>query len=131
SLYVFDTLKFSESFMLTAGVRADHYKTEYNSAAVCGGRGGPACGSNPAGTVIALPSLEDSDTLINWKVGAVYKPSEAVSLYANYALSQQPPGGSNFQLNETAGNVNNINMDPQEARTFEVGTKWAFMEDAL
>ena len=131
SLYVFDTLKFSESFMLTAGVRADHYKTEYSSAAACGGRSGPVCGSNPTGTVIGLPSLEASDTLINWKLGAVYKPSEAVSLYANYALSQQPPGGSNFQLNETAGNVNNINMDPQEARTIEVGTKWAFMDDAL
>lgn len=131
SLYVFDTLKFSESFMLTAGIRADHYKTEYSSLAACGGRGGPACGSNPTGTVIALPSQEDSDTLINWKLGALYKPNETVSLYANYALSQQPPGGSNFQLNETAGNVNNINMDPQEARTIEVGTKWAFMDDAL
>ncbi|MGR4896193.1 catecholate siderophore receptor Fiu [Stenotrophomonas sp. LARHCG68] len=131
SLYVFDTLKFSESFMLTAGIRADHYKTEYSSLAACGGRGGPACGSLPTGTVIALPSQEDSDTLINWKLGAVYKPNETVSLYANYALSQQPPGGSNFQLNETAGNVNNINMDPQEARTIELGTKWSFLDDAL
>ncbi|WP_269791293.1 catecholate siderophore receptor Fiu [Stenotrophomonas sp. Iso1] len=128
SLYVFDTLKFTDSFMLTAGVRADHYKTEYSSSVLCTAAN---CAGNPIGTLIALPSLEDSDTLINWKVGAVYKPSEAVSLYANYALSQQPPGGSNFQLNETAGNVNNINMDPQEARTIEVGTKWAFMDDAL
>ncbi|MNM34333.1 Catecholate siderophore receptor Fiu precursor [compost metagenome] len=128
SLYVFDTLKFNENFMLTAGVRADHYKTEYSSSVLCTAAN---CAGKPIGTLIGLPSLEDSDTLINWKVGAVYKPSEAVSLYANYALSQQPPGGSNFQLNETAGNVNNINMDPQEARTIEVGTKWAFMDDAL
>lgn len=131
SFYLFDTLKFSESFLLSAGLRADHYKTEYASAAVCGSRGGPACGSNPAGTVIANAPLEDSDTLFNWKLGAVYKAGEDVSLYANYALSQQPPGGSNFQLNETAGNVNNINMDPQEAETFEVGTKWNLMEGAL
>ena len=128
SLYVFDTLKFNESFMLTAGVRADHYKTEYSSSVLCTAAN---CAGKPIGALIGLPSLEDSDTLINWKVGAVYKPSEAVSLYANYALSQQPPGGSNFQLNETAGNVNNINMDPQEARTIELGTKWAFMDDAL
>ncbi|MGH8055165.1 MAG: catecholate siderophore receptor Fiu [Stenotrophomonas sp.] len=128
SLYVFDTLKFSESFMLTAGVRADHYKTEYSSSALCTAAN---CGTNPIGTLIALPSVDDSDTLINWKVGALYKPNDAVSLYANYAISQQPPGGNNFQLNETAGNVNNINMDPQEARTIEVGTKWAFMDDAL
>ncbi|KRG87676.1 catecholate siderophore receptor Fiu [Stenotrophomonas daejeonensis] len=131
SLYLFDTLKFGESFMLTAGVRADHYKTEYANAAVCGGRGGPACGSNPAGTVIASPTLEDSDTLVNWKLGAVYKPVEAIRLYANYALSQQPPGGSNFQLNESPNSANSINMDPQETRTAEVGSKWSFLDDAL
>jgi len=131
SLYLFDTLKFGESFMLTAGLRADHYKTEYANAAVCGGRGGPACGSNPAGTVIPSPTLEDSDTLVNWKLGAVYKPSEAVSLYANYALSQQPPGGNNFQLSEAANSANGVNMDPQEARTAEVGSKWSFLDDAL
>lgn len=128
SLYVFDTLKFGESFMLTAGLRADHYKTEYSSSALCTAAN---CAGRPVGTLIALPSFDDSDTLINWKVGALYKPNEAVSLYANYAISQQPPGGNNFQLNETAGNVNNINMDPQEARTIEVGTKWAFLNDAL
>ncbi|SBV36592.1 putative TonB-dependent iron outer membrane transporter [uncultured Stenotrophomonas sp.] len=131
SLYLFDTLKFSESFMLTAGLRADHYETEYANAAVCGGRGGPACGSNPAGTVIPSPTLEDSDTLINWKLGAVYKPVESISLYANYAVSQQPPGGSNFQLNESVNSANSINMDPQEARTAEIGSKWGFLDDAL
>ena len=131
SLYLFDTLAFGDSFLLTAGVRADRYDTEYRSASVCGGRGGPACGSNPAGSVIAMPALEDSDTLVNWKLGAVYKAGEAVSLYANYALSQQPPGGSNFQLNESANSANNINLDPQQARTAEIGSKWRLFGDAL
>ena len=131
SLYVFDTLAFGDSVLLTAGLRADHYETEYRSASVCGGRGGPACGSHPAGTVIAMPTLEDSDTLVNWKLGAVYAASETVSLYANYALSQQPPGGSNFQLNETANSANNINLDPQRARTAEIGSKWRLFDDAL
>ncbi len=131
SVYLFDTLGFGGGFLLTAGVRADHYDTEYASAVACGGRGGPACGSNPAGTVVAMPTLEDSDTLINWKLGAVYKAGDLVSVYANYALSQQPPGGSNFQLNQTAGNANNINMDPQKARTAEVGSKWRLLEDQL
>ncbi|MEP6907090.1 MAG: TonB-dependent receptor, partial [Pseudoxanthomonas sp.] len=130
SAYVFDTLTFGESFLLTAGLRADHYKTEYQSAAVCGGRG-PACGTNPPGTVITNPLVEASDTLINWKLGALYKVDDAVSLYANYALSQQPPGGANFQLNTAIGNINNPNSDPQKARTFEVGTKWNLLNDNL
>ncbi|WP_312320323.1 catecholate siderophore receptor Fiu [Stenotrophomonas sp.] len=130
SVYLFDTLAFGDSFLITAGLRADHYKTEYQSASVCGGRG-PACGSNPAGTVIANPSLEHSDTLFNWKLGAVYKVGSVVSLYANYAISQQPPGGSNFALSSSASSADNPRLDPQKAKTLEVGTKWAFLDDAL
>jgi catecholate siderophore receptor len=130
SVYLFDTLHFTDSFLVTAGLRADHYKTEYQSATVCGGRG-PACGSNPVGTVITNPSLEHSDTLLNWKLGAVYKVGDIVSLYGNYALSQQPPGGSNFQLSSSASSADNPSLDPQKAKTLEVGTKWAFLGDAL
>ena len=131
SAYLFDTLSFGESFLLTAGVRADHYKTEYASASVCGGRGGPACGSNPTGTVLRNPTLEASDTLLNWKLGALYKVGETVSIYANYAVSQQPPGGANFQLSSSASSADNPKLDPQKAKTFEVGSKWAFLDDAL
>jgi len=130
SIYLFDTLNLGESLLVTAGLRADHYSTEYQSASVCGGRG-PACGANPVGTVIANPSLEHSDTLLNWKLGAVYKVDDIVSLYANYALSQQPPGGSNFQLSASASSADNPSLEPQKARTVEVGTKWAFLDDAL
>ncbi|MCC7634537.1 catecholate siderophore receptor Fiu [Stenotrophomonas rhizophila] len=130
SVYLFDTLHLGQSFLLTAGLRADHYKTQYQSASVCGGRG-PACGSNPVGTVLRNPSLEHSDTLLNWKIGAVYKVDDIVSLYANYALSQQPPGGSNFQLSASASSADNPSLDPQKAKTVEVGTKWSFLDDNL
>jgi len=139
SLYAFDTLKFNDSFMLTAGLRADRYKSRYASTSLCNtpgtsggsGRGIVYCGGEPVGSIVSNGAFEAKDTLINWKLGAVYKPSEAVSLYANYALSQQPPGGSNFQLNDAAGNANGVNADPQKAKTFEVGSKWGFFDDAL
>jgi catecholate siderophore receptor len=139
SLYVFDTLKFSDSFMLTAGLRADRYKSRYESSSLCNtpgtsggsGRGIVYCGSEPVGSIVSNCAFEAKDTLINWKLGAVYKPSEAVSLYANYAVSQQPPGGSNFQLNDSGSNANSINMDPQETHTAEIGSKWSFLDDAL
>src|SRR5690606_17767557 len=54
-----------------------------------------------------------------------------VSLYAGYALSQQPPGGANFQLSDAGGSANSVNADPQKAGTFEVGTKWSLLDNAL
>jgi catecholate siderophore receptor len=137
ALYVFDTLKFGERFLLTAGVRADHYTTRYDATGICTTavplpRRGIACPSGVAdGSIIPTADLKASDTLLNYKVGAVYKPVDALSLYANVALSQQPPGGANFSLSTAANSADNINNDPQKARTFEVGTKWMLAESGL
>ncbi len=137
SVYLFDTLKFSESFLITAGLRLDDYTTDYFAVAPCTTtlpvpRGGVACPTGVAnGSIVTTTDAEASDTLFNWKVGAVYKVGDAVSLYANYALSQQPPGGGNFALSTSASSAANPNMDPQKARTFEVGSKWNLLDDAL
>lgn len=133
SIYVFDTLKFGEQFLVSGGVRADHYDTEYSNDAICGGtgRGAVACGALPTGSLVNTIDADDSDTLINWKLGAVYKPVPQTSLYVNYALSQQPPGGLNFQLSNSATSASNPNMDPQEAKTYEVGVKWDAVPNAL
>ncbi|HYG05609.1 MAG TPA: catecholate siderophore receptor Fiu [Stenotrophomonas sp.] len=131
SAYAFDTLKFGESFLLTGGVRLDRYDTDFNSRVVCGARGGPVCGTLPAGSIVPGVDANAKDTLFNWKLGAVYKANEDVSLYANYAISQQPPGGSTLELSTAANNLNNPNLDPQKAKTAEVGTKWSFFEQDL
>ncbi|TJY56602.1 catecholate siderophore receptor Fiu [Sinimarinibacterium sp. CAU 1509] len=134
SLYVFDTLKFGSQFLVTGGLRADRYETEYRGTAVCNdgsGRGAVSCNGAPIGTIVETIDAQADDTLINWKLGAVYKPLETGSFYANYAISQQPPGGANFQLSTSASNLNNPNMDPQKAETIEVGTKWDLLDEAL
>lgn len=134
SIYAFDTVKFSEQFLVTGGVRADRYKTDYQSNAICNdgtGRGAVACNGLPIGSAVTTVDAEAEDTLVNWKLGAVYKPVDVASLYANYAISQQPPGGANFQLSEAANSANNPNLDPQKAKTFEVGAKWDAIQEAL
>lgn len=131
--YLFDTLKFGERFLLSAGLRADRYATDYTATAVCTTtvplpRNGVACpAGTPDGTVVPSADLRVSGTLLNYKLGAVYKPVEALSLYANAALSQQPPGGANFSLSTAANSADNIGNDPQKARTYEAGAKWAIV----
>ncbi len=134
SLYVFDTLKFGSQFLVTGGLRADRYKTEYRNTAVCNdgtGRGAVACNGAPVGSIVETIDAQADDVLINWKLGAVYKPLEIGSVYANYAISQQPPGGANFQLSSSASSLDNANMDPQQARTIELGTKWDLLDETL
>ena len=128
SIYAFDTLSFGERLLVTAGVRADRYNTEFRNSVACT-VSAKNCGSNAVGTVVPGVDLESSDTLLNWKLGAVYKLNPTVNLYTNFAVSQQPPGGSNFDLSAAANNLNNPNMDPQQARTAEIGAKFAFNRD--
>ena len=133
ALYAFDTLKFNEQWQANLGLRWDHYKTKFNQSAVCAATSATQpCGSNPAGTVVPTTSngLDVSDTILSWKAGLLYKPAPNCSIYANYALSQQPPGGSNFTLS-AASNANNPNMDPQKAKTTEIGTKWELFDKRL
>lgn len=134
SFYMFDTVKFSEQFLMTGGLRADRYETDYLSLAVCNngtGRGAVPCDGATVGSIVTTTDTSAKDTLVNGKLGAVYKPSEAASLYANFAVSKQPPGGANFQLSTAANNANNPNMDPQKAETSELGVKWDLLAEKL
>ncbi len=134
AFYAFDTAKFLSGLLLvTGGVRVDHYKTVFFSNAVCNngtGRGAVPCGTLPLGSIVTTADLKSKDTLFNWKLGAVVKPSEPMSLYVNYALSQQPPGGETFTL-ATGDNANNPAFAPQKAKTIEAGLKWDLLDGAL
>ncbi|MGB5852787.1 MAG: catecholate siderophore receptor Fiu, partial [Rhodanobacter sp.] len=129
--YVFDTLKFGEHWQLNAGARLDHYNTTFTSTDVCGGRRGPDCGGNPTGTVVSSVDARISDNLPNYKLGVLYKPTASGSVYANVAMSQEPPGGNSLTLSNSTRSADQPNLDPQKARTVELGTKWSVLNDKL
>ena len=131
AVYAFDTLKFNPQWQLNGGIRVDHYRTEFSNLVPCGGRRGPDCGALPEGAIVQGVDAETSDTLFNWKLGALYKPADNGSVYVNYAISQQPPGGGSLELSDRENNANNPLFDPQKARTAELGTKWSLADDML
>jgi catecholate siderophore receptor len=129
--YFFDTLKFGEHWQVNAGVRLDHYKTDFSSLVACGARNGPVCGALPTGTIIQGVDTSTSDNLKNYKIGVLYKPAANGSIYVNFAQSQQPPGGNTLTLSTSANSADNPNFDPQKARTAELGTKWDLLGSKL
>ncbi len=115
-LYALDTVKFNDAWQLSGGVRYDRYKTDYVSY--------PASG--------AATAFQADDSIVSGKLGLVYKPTENGSVYASYAVTKQPPGGANFSLAATnSANANNPDVDPQSAKTAEVGTKWDLLDKRL
>lgn len=129
--YIFDTVKIGESWQVNAGVRFDHYKTDFSSLVACGGRGAPVCGALPTGSIVPGVDAKKSDNLKNYKLGILYKPAANGSIYANFAQSQEPPGGNTLTLSTAANSADNPSFDPQKAKTVEVGTKWDLLGEKL
>jgi catecholate siderophore receptor len=120
ALYAFDTVKFSEQWQLTGGLRWEHYRTSFTSLAAPTTFGGAQTATTG----------EKSDNLLTGKLGLVYKPAPNGSIYAAYATGALPPGG-NFAFSAVANNINNLILDPQKSKTAEVGTKWDVLDGRL
>ncbi|BBB66389.1 catecholate siderophore receptor Fiu [Undibacterium sp. YM2] len=127
SAYVFDTIKFSPEWQANAGVRIDHYTTDYSAASLSTAAANPTL---PVGTLIPT-NLNMAGNLVNFKLGALYKPTKDSSVYASYSTSKQPPGGSNFALSASASSAANPKFDPQETKNMEIGTKWDLLDQKL
>jgi catecholate siderophore receptor len=122
AIYVLDTISLNDQWEISAGLRAENYRTRYDSLTR---QGAVTTGEQliPVGTYVGS-ALNADDQLLGWKLGGVYKPTENGSIYASYSTSQLPPGGANFSLSTSATNANNPNVDPQKGVNEEIGTKW-------
>ena len=127
SAYVFDTIKFSPEWQANAGVRIDHYTTDYSAVSLSTATANPTL---PVGTPVPT-NLNMAGNLVNFKLGALYKPTKDSSVYASYSTSKQPPGGSNFALSASASSAANPKFDPQETKNMEIGTKWDLLDQKL
>ncbi|MCX7059840.1 MAG: catecholate siderophore receptor Fiu [Gammaproteobacteria bacterium] len=125
--YFFDTAKFGahDQFQLNAGVRIERYRTETDLLVYSTATTFP---NLAVGTPVTARPV-NKDTLLSYKVGGVYKPLDNGSLYAAYGTSQRPPGGDNFTLSaNTVANINGPTLEPSEADSVEVGSKWDLLD---
>lgn len=116
SIYLLDTVKFSDAFLINGGVRIDNYDIARDGV----GSTGPFV-------------YERQDTMFNWNAGVVYKPAPNGSLYASVATSTNPMGqeieaggGSYGGLDE-----NGELLDPEKNTAYEIGTKWELFDRKL
>lgn len=122
--YLFDTIKLlNNRLQFNGGVRVDYYHTEYDALTL------------PSGATKLVPAnLVAHDTLVSWKLGSLFKPTENSSVYVSYAKSLTPPGSSNFGLSaDTTGTqaANNPQGKPQETHHYEIGGKWDVLKNRL
>jgi catecholate siderophore receptor len=110
ALYAFDTMTFDEQWQLTLGLRWDRFDTEYQYD-------------------FEDPSLrlESEDKKLSWSLGLVYKPTDNGAVYFGAGTSFSPSA----EDLTASSNGNNAELDPEEAISYEIGTKWEFLDGRL
>lgn len=106
SVYAQDQITFSPQWQAIVGVRYDRFKIDFRN--------------NSTGM-----KLNVTDTPVSPRLGLVYKPVQAVSLYGSYSIAYVPRAGE--QLGSL--NATNAALDPEKFRNLEVGAKWDITPD--
>lgn len=117
SAYLIDTVKFSPQFQATLGLRYDMFDI---SASGEGRRSGPF-------------SRQQSIDFLNGQFSLLYKPVEAMSLYASFSTSSNPSGE---QLDSTGAAYGGLadgteTIDPERNKAYELGVKYELNKNLL
>lgn len=100
--YVQDQIDITDSFKVVAGVRVDRFDLEFDDL-------------RPANA-----DFSRADALVSPRLGVIYKPFDAMSVYGSYAVSHLPQSGDQFaSLDATTAS-----LDPEKFLNLEAGIKW-------
>ena len=107
AIYVFDTITLNDQWELTAGLRSDKFESDYR-------------------VDDAEPIVTDQ-SMLSWSIAAVYKPVANGSIYFGAGNSFNPSAEG-----LTVSTRNNwADLDPEENTSYELGTKWALLDNRL
>ncbi|ATR81894.1 TonB-dependent siderophore receptor [Pseudomonas defluvii] len=121
AIYLVDTVELDPAWLLTMGLRYDHFDTKVKTRALT------------AGKVVNFKT-EDTSEFVTGQLGLTWKPAENGSIYISYATSATPAGAS---LGEGAdGNAlltatTTSDLKAEETTNYEIGTKWNLLQERL
>ena len=128
AIYAFDTLELGK-FELNAGVRYENARTKFLQIPLLS----YPPGTTPLSAAQLAPQISD-ENLFSYRVGAVFKPVEEVSIYAAFANSKTPSSAT-VRAGCTSGSgatfVSFCNVAPETGRSYEIGAKANLMGGKL
>lgn len=109
----FDTLKLNDQWQIVAGLRWDYFDTRFQGHDTTG---------------VKTNDLSRIDREWSYRGGLIYKPRPNGSIYFGYGTSFSP-AGEGLSLSTGLAAANNLETDPEEVRSFEIGTKWDLFQN--
>lgn len=101
SLYLQDQIELSPQWLMVAGLRQDRFAVDFTNNRTKG-------------------NIQVTDTPLSPRLGLVFKPAAALSLYASYSLAYAPRAGEQM----SSLTASNKAFDPEQFKNLELGAKW-------
>ena len=112
ALYLFDTIHLAPQWSLDLGLRYDKYEVDDGTRS-------------------------RKDNLLNYSAGVVYKPVPNGTIYLAFGTSSNPSGECAGMAGGADGagactlSDGSANLEPEESKSIELGTKWEVMDGQL
>ena len=119
-LYIVDTIKLTDQWAITAGLRRDDVDVDYQARNFT--------------TRAVSESLSRSDEEITYQGAVTFKPIEDGTLYIAYGTGFDPTvdaGTTGSGLSSSPTTANNVNLPPEESSNLEAGVKWELFDRRL
>jgi catecholate siderophore receptor len=106
AVYAQDQVQLSRKIQAVGGVRYDRFRVEFRNNRT-------------------TSEFSSTDDLVSPRLGFVYTPARAVSIYTSYSLAYVPRAGD--QLSSLS--LTNQALDPEKFTNYEAGVKWDVRSD--
>ncbi|MDP4984289.1 TonB-dependent receptor, partial [Pseudoalteromonas tunicata] len=124
ALYALDSITLNDQWLATVGLRFEDYQAEGSSYV-------RQVIDNKRVSVF-VDDLSADGTFLSWNGSLAYKPNAHTNYYFGIANSQDPAGGDlAFSGSSLEGITRVSSLDPQEAKTYELGAKWDLLAEKL
>jgi catecholate siderophore receptor len=123
--YVLDTMKFGDQWEAILGARFDRFSVHFNEDVF-------AVPPAKTGVITKVNTEDQANDMPTWHGALVYKPLPNASVYFTYGTSFDPSAESLDEITSfTSFSLHDAKLSPEKNRTYEFGTKWAFMDNKL
>lgn len=124
ALYALDSITFNEYWLATVGLRYENYQA----------KGSAYTWNRVDGNWerLLVEGLKADNNFFSWNTSLSYKADQQTNYYIGISNSQDPAAGDLAFSGRGAEGLKTISsLDPQEAKSYELGAKWDLFETKL
>ncbi len=128
AVYLFDTIKLNDCWLLSGGARWDYYDVNYRT------RSADTTNNALVTTPGVFSSLGRDDSEFSYRASLTYKPVKEGSIYLGYGTSFNPSTEGLTYIATPTGTNNTLGLfdaKPETNETIELGAKWEFFDSKL